>query len=154
MSTLKIEDTSSCEISPSCKGYICIFVVDNFGNTQPQTTAKVRCWLRRGEKADETLMVLGKFPTDLLGLDLLKGRFWTDEEGKIMGFWEGNPPSVFITFCPCSSPLLSNQCQTLSLTLGSQWRNHPSYGRFERKRHNDCNAFSLQSSCLTSSQAK
>lgn len=40
VSILKIEDASSCEITPSCKG---IFVVDNFGNTQPQTTAKVRC---------------------------------------------------------------------------------------------------------------
>lgn len=54
-----------------------------------------------------------------------------------MGFWEGNQTSVFIKFC--SSPLLGNQCPTLPLTLVRQWRNHPSYWRFEWKRNSDCN---------------
>lgn len=31
-------------------------------------------------------MVWGKFPTDLLDLTSLKGRSWTNEEGKIWAF--------------------------------------------------------------------
>lgn len=79
MSALKIDNASSCGITPSCKGIL----VDNFGFTQPQTTAKARCWLPREENAVETLMVWGKFPADLLGPNPLKGRSWTNTEGKI-----------------------------------------------------------------------
>lgn len=44
VSALKIEDSPSCGIIHLCKA---TFVVDNFGNTQLQITAKVGCWLPR-----------------------------------------------------------------------------------------------------------
>lgn len=59
MSALKVEDDSSHRIIPSNKG---IFVVGAFGHAQPQTIAKVRCWLLGKEKATETLNSFGTQP--------------------------------------------------------------------------------------------
>lgn len=48
--------------------------MDVFGKIQTQMTAKIRCWLPGEEDAVDTLMITGEFPTNLLGLDLLKRR--------------------------------------------------------------------------------
>lgn len=119
MSALKVEDASSRRIIPSNKG---VFVVGAFGYAQPQKIAKVRCWLLGKEKAIGALIVLGHFPTNLLGLDLPKRKVWTDEEGKNMDFWERKSLSMPTRCCLKSSSLPSNQYQALSLALGSKYR--------------------------------
>ena len=50
-----------------------IWVTDVFGTSQPQATARVKCWLPGDETATETIMILGPLPTNILGLDLLQG---------------------------------------------------------------------------------
>lgn len=91
--------------------------MDNFGYTQPQTTAKARCWLPREEKAVETLMVLGKFPTDLLGLDLLKGRSWTNDKGKIWAFEKETQHLCLLSSAPALPPSLGINVKPYSLSL-------------------------------------
>lgn len=120
MSALKVENASSCGNIPSNKG---VFVEGAFGCAQPQKIAKVRCWLLGKKKAIETLIVLGHFLTNLLGLDLLKGKSWTDEEGKIWTFGTETHHLCLLGAVPTLPPSLpSNQCQPLSLTLGSKYR--------------------------------
>lgn len=59
-----------------------IWVTDVFGNSRPQSTARVKCWLPGDESPIEVLMILGRLPTNILGLDLLRGRAWVDSKGK------------------------------------------------------------------------
>ena len=55
-----------------------IWVTDIFGSSQPQPTAKVKCWLPGDSSPVKVTMILGPLPTNILGLDLLKGRSWVD----------------------------------------------------------------------------
>ena len=70
----------------SCYGIVAdkkqIWVTDVFGNSKPQPTARVRCWLPRDTSPVEVTMILGSLPTNILGMDLLKERPWVDSNGR------------------------------------------------------------------------
>lgn len=65
------------------------------------------------EKAIETLVVLGHFPTNLLGVDLLKTESWTDE-GTTQTFVKETHHLSLLGVAP-TLPHSFNQCQALPL---------------------------------------
>ncbi|XP_051644256.1 uncharacterized protein LOC127471415 [Manacus candei] len=79
VSALQTEAATQCGIKPDKKE---IWVTDAFGKSQPQYTARVKCWLPGDETAPETTMIVGPLPANILGLDLLKGRAWRDARGR------------------------------------------------------------------------
>lgn len=103
MSALKVEDASSHGIIPSNKG---ILMVGAFGHAQPQKISKVWCWLLGKEKEIETLILLGHFPTNLLGLDHLKRKLWTDKEGRIWVFGKETHHLCLLCATPTLPPSL------------------------------------------------
>lgn len=58
-----------------------IHFTDMFGYSKPQETAQIKCWLP-GDNPTETMMILGSFPLNIMGLGLLKGKAWVDSKGK------------------------------------------------------------------------
>lgn len=59
-----------------------------FGYSKPQETAQIKCWLP-GDNPTETIMILGSFPLNIMGLGLLKGKAWVDSKGKGWKFSSG-----------------------------------------------------------------
>ena len=44
-----------------------IWVTDVFGNSRPQPTARVKCWLP-GDESPAEVLILGRLPTNIVGL--------------------------------------------------------------------------------------
>ncbi|MCQ4078517.1 hypothetical protein FK519_27460, partial [Klebsiella pneumoniae] len=86
ISAIKRRDAAKCGIQPSKKQSL---VADAFGNVQRQPSVSVSLRLPGDEKADTVAMVAGEFPLNLLGLGLLTGRSWSDNQG---GQWSFGKP--------------------------------------------------------------
>ncbi|KAK4828043.1 hypothetical protein QYF61_023081, partial [Mycteria americana] len=72
-----------------------IWVTDVFENSLPRNTATVKCWLPEEDSPIWVVMVVGLYPVNILGLDVLKGRGWEDSNGKEWKF--GSTPTTSIT---------------------------------------------------------
>lgn len=62
-------------------------------------------------------MVLGTFPTELLGLDLLKGRSWANEERKIWAFRKETQYLFLLSSAPALPPSLLTNVKPYLLLL-------------------------------------
>ena len=67
-----------------------LFVADAFGTVQAQALATVKLRLSGEEMTTVVVMVTGPFPLNLLELDVLRGKVWTDDKGGSWSF--GAPP--------------------------------------------------------------
>lgn len=83
VSALQTYDAIRYGIVPDKKGLI---GADTFDNLQSQPAAKVKCWLSGDASVTETLMIIGPFLVNLLGLDILKGKSWIDDKGRQWSF--------------------------------------------------------------------
>ena len=68
-----------------------IWVTDVFGKSLPQNTATVKCWLPEEDSPIWVVMVVGPYPVNILGLDVLKGRGWKDSSRKE---WKFGSPTI------------------------------------------------------------
>lgn len=83
ISALTEEDAQRCGVIPS-KRNIC--VLNALGSTEVMNVVPVKLMLP-GEEGTITIdMVVGNIPTNLLGIDALKGRGWEDSEGLLWTF--------------------------------------------------------------------
>ncbi|XP_051473157.1 uncharacterized protein LOC127383760 [Apus apus] len=88
ISTLKAEVAERCGVTLSLKP---MFVSGAFGNSALQRTARVTLNLPGEEKPIQTEMIVGHIPFNLLGMDVLMGRAWRDEEGQCWSFGTPTP---------------------------------------------------------------
>ncbi|XP_040977018.1 uncharacterized protein LOC121232714 [Aquila chrysaetos chrysaetos] len=97
-----------------------IWVTDVFGSSQPQPTAKVKCWLPGDSSPVEVTMILGPLPTNILGLDLLKGRSWVDSKGRE---WKFGCPAISVRLLQSAPTLPSSKIVNVkpyALPLGAR----------------------------------
>lgn len=117
ISAIKTEDADSAGVTLSRKK---IFVADAMGGVHSQTMATVRLRIPGEEVAQEISMVVGKYPLNLLGLDVLKGRSWIDDQG---GSWVFGAPTLDIRLLQVAPPLPPSHLTTVKpypLPLGAR----------------------------------
>lgn len=104
ISAIKTEDPDCADVTLSRRK---MFVADAMGGVHSQAMATVRLQLPGEEVAQEISMVVGKYPLNFLGLDILKGESWTDDQG---GSWVFGAPTLdicplqVVPSCPRSHP--------------------------------------------------
>ena len=96
-----------------------IWVTDVFGYSKPQLMARVKCWLTGDTTPTEATMILGT-PANSLGLDLLKGKAWTDSAGRK---WKFGSPATLIRLLQTAAalPLSKIVNVTMAVTLLPGW---------------------------------
>ena len=97
-----------------------IWVTDVFGDSKPQPTARVKCWLPGNETATEAMMILGNFPTNILGLDLLKGQAWVDSKGREWKFGSPTASIRLLQQAPALPPSKTVNVKPYALPLGAR----------------------------------
>lgn len=100
ISAIKKEDADHAGVILSHRK---IFVADAMGSVCSQTMATVRLRLPGEEQSQDVPMAVGTLLLNLLGLDMLKGKSWTDEDDV----WCPLPKCLFImgsTTTPCLPP--------------------------------------------------
>lgn len=103
ISAIKTEDADCAGVTLSRKK---MFVADAMGGVHSQAVATVRLRLPGEEVAQKISMVVGKYPLNLLGLDILKGRSWTDNQG---GSWVFGARTLDIRLWQVAPPLPPSQ---------------------------------------------
>ncbi|KAK4806973.1 hypothetical protein QYF61_027340 [Mycteria americana] len=98
-----------------------IWVTDVFGNSLPQNTATVKCWLPEEDSPIWVVMVVGPYPVNILGLDVLKGRGWEDSSGKEWKFGFPTTTSVrLLQMAPTLPPSKIVNVKPYPLPLGAR----------------------------------
>ena len=99
ISAIKKEDTDHAGVILSHRK---IFVADAMGSVCSQTMATVRLRLPGEEQSQDVPMAVGTLLLNLLGLDMLKGKSWTDDKGRE---WMFGVPSLNIRLLQTAPPL-------------------------------------------------
>ena len=115
VSALTEEDAERCGGFP-LKRHFC--VLNALGSTEIMKAAPVRLTLP-GEGGTMTIiMVVGDIPTNLLGMDALRGKQWEDSEGLLWTF--GTPP-LHVRLLQTAPPLpFSRVIKQYALPLGAK----------------------------------
>ncbi|MCQ4078797.1 hypothetical protein FK519_28945, partial [Klebsiella pneumoniae] len=90
VSALTKEDAQRCGVSPSRRRFC---VLNALGSTEAMSVAQVKLTLPGEENTVTVTMVIGNIPTNLLGMDVLKGKGWKDPEGL---WWTFGTPQLNI----------------------------------------------------------
>lgn len=93
-------------------------VIKVFGNSRPLHTATVKCWIHGNSKPTEVAMVVGSLPTNIAGLDLLKGQSWIGPRGKGIEIWIPLYSTAAVTISPSTTSLKNCKYKTLAPIFG------------------------------------
>lgn len=80
---LRRTKAEQCGISAPSKNLI---VLNAFGKTQSMPMTPATLWLPGEENPVNTMVAVGSFQMNLLGIDVLKGRQWRDTQGNSWSF--------------------------------------------------------------------
>ncbi|KAK4810916.1 hypothetical protein QYF61_013324 [Mycteria americana] len=97
-----------------------IWVTDVFGNSLPQNTATVKCWLPEEDSPIWVVMAVGPYPVNILGLDVLKGRGWEDSSGKEWKFGSTTTSVQLLQMAPTLPPSKIVNVKPYPLPLGAR----------------------------------
>ena len=140
ISALTEEDARRCGVIPS-KQNVC--VLNALGSTEVMNVAPVRLMLPGEESTVTIYMVVGNIPTNLLGIDALKGRGWEDSEGLL---WTFGTPQLNIRLLQTAPPLPLSKITNVKqypLPPGSKGRYQTSHAGDAGTRSGDKYPFSF-----------
>ncbi|KAK4806458.1 hypothetical protein QYF61_013951 [Mycteria americana] len=121
-----------------------IWVTDAFGNSLPQNTATVKCWLLEEDSPIWVVMAVGPYPVNILGLDVLKGRGWEDSSGKEWKFGSPTTTSVrLLQMAPTLPPSKIVNVKPYPLPLGAREGISPVIKELQEHGENDRGRFAF-----------